>query len=149
MAKWTKRNNPHTWGKSMAKAKRKTKSVAMSVSRPRRGGPLVVRETRVQVPRRRGRGGGGGTTSNRVRGGAFVGGFAWGYLKKNYSGVYAKIPAVRGSAMLTAAGVGHFLLKPRSGSWLDHAVTAAAVLAGNELAESGGIFGDDTDASWE
>lgn len=146
MAKWTKRNNPHTWGKAMPrKTRRKTKSVAMSVSRSRRGGPLVVRETRVQVPRRRGRGGGGGSTSNRVRGGVFVASAGLGYVEKNYASTFDKVPKLKGSAYLTIAAVGHFGLKPRAGSWLDHAVTAATAIAGREIGQAG-IIGDD--AEW-
>lgn len=118
----------------------------MSVSRPRRGGPLVVRETRVQVPRGGKRRGGGGT-SNRVRGGVAIGGAILGYAEKNYATQFAQIPDIKGSRMLTIAAVGHFLVKPRPGGWLDHAVTAAAAIAGYQIGQTG-ISGDDDEAVW-
>lgn len=113
-----------------------------------RGGPLVVRETKIQVPRRRrGRGGGGASTSNRVRGGVFIVAAGLGYVEKNYASMFDKVPAVKGSRYLTVAAVGHFLIKPRPGSWLDHGVTAAAAIAGREIGQAG-IIGDDDGAEW-
>ena len=123
-----------------------TKRASVSITKRRSCGPLVVRETRIQVPRRR-RGAAGGSTSNRTRGGVAVAGFVLGYVNKNYSATISKVPAIKGSYMLTLGAAGHFLLKPRPGSALDHAVTAACAIGGYELGTTG-ISGDDTDASW-
>lgn len=120
---------------SVALAPRRSTSVR------RRGGGGVPRGGR------RGRRGSSGGTSNRVRFGVTAAGFGIGYINKNYSSTVQKVPAIKGSHIFTAGVASHFLLKPRSGSWLDHATTAACVIGGYEIGSSG-IIGDSDTPMW-
>ena len=115
-------------------------------SSPARRGSRSVRRGSGGVPRHTRRRG-SSSTSNRVRGGVAAAGFALGYVNKNYSTTIQKLPPIKGSHILTGAVIGHFLLKPRPGSWGDHAVTAAAAIGGYEVGSSG-IIGDDSTPTW-
>lgn len=119
-------------------------SSRVSIKRTSRGGPLVVRETRVAVPKKRRGGAAAGGGGAKVRKGAAIGGFLLGYVKKNHAAeTLDKIPAIKGSHIATL-GVGLHFLRPKSGGIVDHIATAAVAIGAYELGQ--GLSGDD--ASW-
>ena len=99
------------------------------------------------VPRHRRRGGGRGTTSTRGRAELAGAGFAIGYAQRNYKATIDKIPAIKGSSIMTAGIVSHFLVKPTPGGIADRLTDAAVVIGGYEIGGSG-IIGDGGTPTW-
>lgn len=135
MAKWTKRNNPHTWRKTGG-------AIVVSRSAPmqRRSSSKIV-----LVPT----GGGGGRGRRRssgtitkhigkeVRKGAALGGAVIGYIEKNHASMWAQIPSVAGSPIITLAIATHLYAEDNPGGYADHIATAATAIAAYNIGQRG------------
>src|SRR5215510_14673028 len=94
MAKWTKRNNPHTWGrKKGAMAKARTSIIRYSA--PRVAQPII----RVSAPRapkkkhHRSHGGGDSLSQKRLVSLA-LGGAAFGFIEKSFGAQLPTLPII-------------------------------------------------------
>lgn len=99
------------------------------------------------VPRGRRRGGSRGNTSTRGRAELAGAGFAIGYANRNYASTIQKLPAIKGSHIMTAGIASHFLIKPTPGSIADRLTDAAVVIGGYEIGGSG-VIGDSGTPTW-
>jgi len=143
MAKWTKRNNPHTWsGKSMAKRTHTyAPSRAIVVRAP--SAPNVIRvsaprQTKKKHHHRKGSGG-GALTLNKL-GGFAIGGALFGFIQKQFPNL-PTLPIVGQAGSITAAA---YMLAKGKGSGLARDVAiAGAVLSGYQIGFTGKISGED------
>jgi hypothetical protein len=140
MAKWTKRNNPHTWSGGMSKTAR---TQIIRVPAARTSAPII----RVSAPRaapkkhhRRRKGGvGGALTSQRMLEFA-IGGAAFGFISKQFGDKLPTLPVIGRSGTIAIAS--YYFGKSKGGLVRDIAI-AAAVIAGFEIGTTGKISGDD------
>jgi len=140
MAKWTKRNNPHTWSGGMAKRKTSTRTV-VRYAQPRTAKPIVIRTTSAPTHKKhhgghKKGGGSGGVTQQRLINVA-IGGAAYGFIEKMLPPTMT-LPVV-GRAGTIAIGA-FYMGKGRAGIISDVAL-AAAVIAGYQLGSTGKVSG--------
>jgi hypothetical protein len=143
MARWTKTNNPHTWGKrKMARRRTTTRSRAIVVRAPSK--PQIIRVSAPRAPkhhrRRRHHAGGGGFGGGGLTrlGSIALGGAAYGFIEK-------MLPPTLTLPVIGRAGTIAILAHAMRGKlpFAAEVSNAAAVLAGYQLGSTGKISGDD------
>jgi hypothetical protein len=140
MAKWTKRNNPHTWSKGMAK----TRSAGMvRYVAPRASAPIIIRSSPRAAPKkkhhgRKHHGGGGALTQSRMIELA-IGGAAYGFIEKQFGAQLPTLPIVGRAGTLTL--IAYYMSKGKGGLMRDVAI-CGAVLSGYQIGTTGKISGD-------
>jgi hypothetical protein len=140
MAKWTKRNNPHTWSKGMAK--RRTSHAGMvRYSAPRTSAPIVIRTSTRAAPKkkhhRKGKGGGALTQGRMVE--LALGGAAYGFIEKSFGAQLPTLPIIGRAGTLTL--IAYYMAKGKGGLMRDVAI-CGAVLSGYQIGSTGKINGD-------
>jgi hypothetical protein len=139
MAKWTKRNNPHTWSKGMAK----TRSAGMvRYVAPRASAPIIIRSSPRAAPKkkkhhRKGHGGGALTQTRMIE--LAVGGAAYGFIEKQFGAQLPTLPIVGRAGTLTL--LAYYMAKGKGGIMRDVAI-CGAVLSGYQIGSTGKISGD-------
>jgi len=141
MAKWTKRNNPHTWSTGMAK---KTSHAGMvRYVAPRASAPIIIRSSPRSAPKkkhhhRKGKGGGGALTQGRMVELA-LGGAAYGFIEKSFGAQLPTLPIIGRAGTLTL--IAYYMAKGKGGLMRDVAI-CGAVLSGYQIGSTGKIQGD-------
>src|SRR5882672_446428 len=116
MAKWSKRNNPHTWGRKKGGAVAKTRSAQIiRYSAPRVAQPII----RVSAPRaapkkkhhRKGHGGGAMTTAKLFS--VALGGALFGFIEKSFGAQLPTLPIVGRAGTIT--GIAYYMSKGKGG----------------------------------
>src|SRR6267142_26466 len=140
MAKWTKRNNPHTWGRKKRMARSRTTSMVRYTA-PRTVSPII----RVTAPRavhkkhHRHKGGHGGALTQSRMFEMALGGAAFGFIEKSFGASLPTLPIVGRSGTIAIAA--YFFGRSRGGIVRDVAI-AAAVIAGYQIGSTGKIAGE-------
>jgi hypothetical protein len=141
MAKWTKRNNPHTWGRKAPVARTKTQIVRYTA--PRTAAPIVIRTSPRSSHKKkhhRKHGGDGGLTQQKLISLA-LGGAAFGFIEKSFGAQLPTLPIIGRAGTITL--VAFYFSKGRSGGILKDVARAGAVLAGYQIGTTGKISGED------
>jgi hypothetical protein len=145
MAKWTKRNNPHTWGrKKRSSPMARTRTQIVRYAPPRTVAPII----RVSAPRashkkkhRRHHGGGDGALSQQRLISLALGGAAFGFIEKSFGAQLPTLPIIGRAGTITL--VAYYFSKGRAGGILKDVARAGAVLAGYQIGTTGKISGED------
>src|SRR6266849_1422355 len=143
MAKWTKRNNPHTWGKKGGSVAAKTKTQTIRYAPPRTVAPII----RVSAPRaaphkkhhRHHAKGGGSLTKERLFSLA-LGGAAYGFIEKSFGAQLPTLPIVGRAGTITIGA--YMFAKGRGGGIVADIARAGAVISGYQIGSTGKISGD-------
>jgi len=139
MAKWTKRNNPHTWGKKMAR----TRTSVVRYTAPRTARPIVIRTSGGTSRKRRHRTHhrGDGVLSQQRLISLALGGAAFGFIEKSFGANLPTLPIIGRAGTITL--VAYYFSKGRAGGILKDVARAGAVLAGYQIGTTGKIAGED------
>ncbi len=144
MAKWTKRNNPHTWGRKKGGSVAKTRSAQIiRYTAPRQVAPIVIRTRAAPTKhhkKHRHHGGGAALTQQRLISLA-LGGAVFGFIEKSFGAQLPTLPVVGRAGTITLAA--YYFSKGKSGGILRDVATAGAVLAGYQIGSTGKISGDE------
>jgi hypothetical protein len=140
MAKWTKRNNPHTWSKGMAK----TRSAGMvRYVAPRASAPIIIRSSPRAAPKkkhhRKHHGGGGGALNQTRLIELALGGAAYGFIEKQFGPQLPTLPIVGRAGTITLGA--YYMSKGKGGLMRDIAI-CGAVLSGYQIGSTGKISGE-------
>lgn len=142
MAKWTKRNNPHVWGRKKGGAVAKTRSAQIiRYSAPRVAQPII----RVSAPRaapkkhHRRRGSGGSLSTTKLFSVA-LGGALFGFIEKSFGAQLPTLPIVGRAGTITA--IAYFVAKGKGGGIAHDVAVAGAVISGYQIGSTGKISGD-------
>src|SRR5258706_12190696 len=143
MAKWTKRNNPHTWGKKKGGSVARTKTAQIiRYAPPRTVAPII----RVSAPRaapkkkhHRHHAAGGGLTKERLFSLA-LGGAAYGFIEKSFGPQLPTLPIVGRAGTITIGA--YMFAKGRGGGIVADIARAGAVISGYQIGSTGKISGD-------
>ena len=143
MAKWTKRNNPHTWGRKRSPVAR-TRTQIVRYSPPRVAAPIVIRTSGSRGSHKkkhhRRHGGGDGLTQQKLVQLA-LGGAAFGFIEKSFGAQLPTLPIIGRAGTITL--VAFYFSKGRAGGILKDVARAGAVLAGYQIGTTGKISGED------
>lgn len=138
MAKWTKRNNPHTWSKGMAR-KRTSSAMVRYVSAPRAAAPIIRVSAPRAAPKKKHHRKHGGTALTQQRMLEFaIGGAAFGFISKQFGDKLPTLPVIGRSG--TIAILAYWFGKGKGGLMRDIAI-ASGVIAGYEIGTTGHISG--------
>jgi hypothetical protein len=146
MAKWTKRNNPHTWGKKKG-AMARTKTQIIRYAPPRTVAPII----RVSAPRaaphkkKHHKHGGGGALSQKHLMALAIGGALYGFIEKSFGAQLPTLPVVGRAGTITLGA--YMLGKGRGGGVLHDVARAGAVIAGYQIGSTGKIAGEGVDGT--
>src|SRR6266851_9381959 len=144
MAKWTKRNNPHTWGKKKGGSVARTKTQIIRYAPPRTVAPII----RVSAPRgpshkkkhhHRSKGG-GALTKERLFALA-LGGAAFGFIEKSFGAQLPTLPLIGRAGTITIGA--YMLSKGRGGGIVADIARAGSVIAGYQIGTTGKIAGEE------
>ena len=144
MAKWTKRNNPHTWGRKKRSMAR-TRTSIVRYTAPRTAAPIVIRtspRTSHKKKHHRRHHGGGETLSTQRLTSLALGGAAFGFIEKSFGAQLPTLPIIGRAGTITL--IAYYFSKGRGGGILKDVARAGAVLAGYQIGTTGKISGDYT-----
>ena len=143
MAKWTKRNNPHTWGRKKRSAPMaRTKTQIVRYTAPRTTAPIIIRQRAApshKKKHRRHHGGGDSLSTQRLTSLA-LGGAAFGFIEKSFGAQLPTLPIIGRAGTITL--IAYYFSKGRAGGILKDVARAGAVLAGYQIGTTGKISGD-------
>jgi hypothetical protein len=142
---WTKRNNPHTWGKKKkgGHVARTRSAQIIRYSAPRVAQPIVIRAPRAATKKKthhRKSHGGGALTQQRLISLA-LGGAAFGFIEKSFGAQIPTLPVVGRAGTITLAA--YYFSKGKAGGILRDVAMAGAVLAGYQIGTTGKIAGEE------
>jgi len=143
MAKWTKRNNPHTWGRKRKAPMARTKTQIVRYTAPRTAAPIIIRQRAAPTKHkkhRRHHGGGEALSTQRLTSLA-LGGAAFGFIEKSFGAQLPTLPIIGRAGTITL--IAYYFSKGRSGGILKDVARAGAVLAGYQIGTTGKIAGED------
>jgi len=142
MAKWTKRDNPHTRSKTMAG---KTKAAQIiRYSPPRTAAPIIIRSAPRAAPKKkhhRKKSHSGGAVTQQSLISLALGGAVFGFIEKSFGAQLPTLPIVGRAGSITIAAF--FMAKGKASGIMADVARAGAVLSGYQVGSTGKISGVD------